>query len=92
MKHLRLHHLLIYGGVIAGVAAALLLDTEPRLLGWVFGIGAGLAGGAFLAAIFTGESLVGGRSRGTSRRHGARRGWLDDPSEEPRDRPTHGAR
>ncbi len=92
MKHLRLHHLFVYGGVIAGAAAALLLDTEPRLLGWAFGIGVGLAGGAFLAAIFTGESLIGGRSRGAGRRGGARRGWLDEPSAGPRDRPANGAR
>lgn len=90
MKHLRLHHLFVYGGAIAGAAAALLLDTEPRLLGWAFGIGAGLAGGAFLAAIFTGEPLAGGGRRGR-RGRATRPAWFDAPSETPRDRPSNGA-
>ena len=86
MKRPRLHHLLVTGGVFAGIAVGIVLDTEPRVLGWAFGIGAGLAGGAFAAALLTGEALVGGPGRGRRGRGAAPPAWLDD-----RDQPSNGA-
>lgn len=64
----RLHHLFVFGGLTLGLAAGIfLVDTSPAFFGWLFGGGAGLAGGAFAAAIVTGEELAGG-SRQSARR------------------------
>ncbi|MFA7248575.1 MAG: hypothetical protein WC273_02995 [Dehalococcoidia bacterium] len=57
---LRLHHVMVIGGLVAGIVAARFMDTDPPLLGWLFAVGAGLAGGAFLAAIVSGDALAGG--------------------------------
>ena len=55
---------LLLGGLAAGaLIGGVLSGTEPALLGWLFGAGAGLMGGAFIAALATNEALVG---RGSS--------------------------
>lgn len=59
----------VYAPIIGGLALGLLIggvlfDTSPAIAGWIFGAGAGLMGGAFIAAVATNESLVGGRRSG----------------------------
>ena len=55
---------LVLGGLVAGaLIGGVVSGTEPALLGWLFGAGAGLMGGAFIAALATNEALVG---RGSS--------------------------
>ena len=71
----------IFIGPILGVLAALtVIDTNPAVLGWLFGIGIGLMGGAFVAALISGDALIAGPSAG--RTGGARGGqaaapWLE---------------
>ncbi|MDA0815527.1 MAG: hypothetical protein O2924_03020 [Chloroflexi bacterium] len=60
-RYLQPVFLLVPAGLIAGLAAsATLIETEPAFLGWVLGSGLGLMGGAFFAAIASGEQLVSG--------------------------------
>lgn len=75
---LRLHHLLVLLGVAIGVIAATLIETEPRYLGWLFAIGSGLAGGAFLAAIFSGDALASGPAPRAGRGTRGRPAWFDE--------------
>ena len=50
----------IVGGLAAGaLIGGVLLKPEPALIGWLFGAGAGLMGGAFLVALATNEPLAG---------------------------------
>ena len=80
---MRLHYLLVVLGLAIGALLGAQIDTQPPFLGWLFGIGGGLAGGAFLAALFTGEALAGG-ARGSSRRGApGRPAWFDEPDEAP---------
>ncbi|MEX1022388.1 MAG: hypothetical protein WD058_04490 [Dehalococcoidia bacterium] len=76
------------GLLIGVIAAATIIDTDPPALGWFLGVGLGLMGGAFLAAIASGDALVSGpRSeggRGARGGRGRRRSaapWLDQPDE-----------
>lgn len=66
-------------GLLVGVlAAATVIDTDPAALGWLLGVGLGLMGGAFVAAIASGDSLVGGPSPERSRRgRTSAAPWLD---------------
>ena len=78
---MKLHYLLVVLGLAIGLVLGMQIQTQPPFLGWLFGIGGGLAGGAFLAAIFTGEALAGG-ARGSSRRGApGRPAWFDEPDE-----------
>lgn len=55
----------ILGGLAAGaLIGGVLLKPEPAIVGWLFGAGAGLMGGAFIVAIATNEALVGRGSAG----------------------------
>ena len=55
----------ILGGLVAGaLIGGVLMSPEPAILGWLFGAGAGLMGGAFIVAIATNEALVGRGSAG----------------------------
>jgi hypothetical protein len=55
---------LVGGCALVGfVVAVFVIDYEPRLLMGVYGAGAGLMVGAFIAAIASNEPLVGGGSR-----------------------------
>ena len=50
----------IVGGLVAGaLIGGVLMSPEPAIVGWLFGAGAGLMGGAFIVAIATNEALVG---------------------------------
>ena len=61
--------LCVSGGLIAGVYAGVyLLNFQPAVVGWLFGAGAGISGGAFVAAMATNTALVG--SGGAPRRRG----------------------
>jgi hypothetical protein len=47
-------------GLIAGVfVGAIVMDFEPAIIGWIFGAGAGLSVGAFVAALATNTPLAG---------------------------------
>lgn len=62
-----LHHLFVFGGLALGLTAGIfLIESEPAFLGWLFGSGAGLAGGAFAAALTSGEQIAGGSGKPTS--------------------------
>lgn len=53
-------YLPILFGLIAGtVIGGFLADTDPTFIGWIFGAGTGLMGGAFVAALTTNEPLIG---------------------------------
>jgi hypothetical protein len=53
-------------GLIAGLfIGTVVMDFEPALVGWIFGAGAGLSVGAFVAALATNTPLAG---RGTTTR------------------------
>ena len=80
---LRLHHLLVLLGLLAGGYVATIIDTEPRYLGWLFAIGGGLAGGAFLAAILSGDALASGPAPRSGRGTRGRPAWFDEDDEPP---------
>jgi hypothetical protein len=64
MGYLSPHHLIVYGGTALGtLAGVFIFDVEPAVMGWLFGAGAGMAGGAFVAAVSTGDTLASGPSR-----------------------------
>ena len=75
---LRLHHLIVVLGVAIGAVAATFIETDPRYLGWLFALGAGLAGGAFFAAIAGGDPLA-GRPASGGRSAPTRPAWFDEP-------------
>lgn len=53
-------YLLVGGGLLAGLfVGVFVVDAEPAIIGWLFGAGAGITLGAFLAAITSNEPLVG---------------------------------
>ena len=55
----------ILGGLVAGaLIGGLVMSPEPAIIGWLFGAGAGLMGGAFIVAIATNEPLAGRGSAG----------------------------
>jgi len=65
MRHyLRAHYLLVFGGVALGLAIGIfVIDYDPAFVGWIVGAGIGLSAGAYVAAISSGEPLVGGSGR-----------------------------
>ncbi|RLT35974.1 MAG: hypothetical protein DWI58_19165 [Chloroflexi bacterium] len=103
---LRKHHLFVITGLVCGVIAATYVETEPRYIGWLFAVGGGLGGGAFLAAITSGDALAGSgsasgasdRGRRTRRGNPVRPAWFDEPDsptpdtsdDEPPTRPRNG--
>jgi hypothetical protein len=65
-RYFRPHYLLVLGGMLIGLAIGIfVVNTEPAILAWIVCGGLGLSGGAYLAAITSGEPLVGG-GRGAS--------------------------
>lgn len=53
-------YLPVFGGLAAGTwIGGVVLDVDPALFGWIFGAGAGLMGGAFVAAIVGNVPLAG---------------------------------
>jgi hypothetical protein len=62
------HVLLVGGGGVIGLFAGIVaLDTEPAIFGWLFGAGAGITGGAFIAAVTSGQQIVSGPAAPGSR-------------------------
>ena len=58
---LRPHHVLVFGGFALGLLAGVFaFHTDPPFFGWLFGAGAGITGGAFFAAIASGQQLISG--------------------------------
>lgn len=81
------HHVIIGVSVVAGILfGVFVFKTEPAVLGWVFGLGMGLLGGAFLAAVTSGEAVAGG-GEGPRSRRGRRNAapWLEEHSDGPGD-------
>ena len=80
-RYLQPAFLPILAGLVIGVVAGFtVISTDPAFVGWLFGTGLGLMGGAFLAAIASGDSLVSGPS---SRRRGSSAApWLDRQDED----------
>jgi hypothetical protein len=67
------HHLIVGLGAVLGVlVGGLVWQTEPAVLGGVFGLGLGLLGGAFIAAATSGTALASGGGKRTRRE----REWL----------------
>ena len=67
------HHLIVGLGAVLGIiVGGFVWQTEPALLGWVFGLGLGLLGGAFIAAVTSGTALASGGAKRTRRE----REWL----------------
>jgi len=67
-RYVRPHYLLVVGGTAIGLAIGIfMIDVQPAVIGWIVGGGLGLSGGAYLAAITSGEPLIGGgRGRGSN--------------------------
>lgn len=60
-RFLRTHYLIVFGGLVLGLAVGIwVIDFEPAFVGWIIGGGVGLSGGAYVAAISSGEPLAGG--------------------------------
>jgi hypothetical protein len=60
-RYLAPHTFVIVAGLILGVLfGAVVFDTHPPLFGWLFGAGVGLMGGAFVAALASGQQLISG--------------------------------
>lgn len=79
------HHLIVGASVALGVSfGVFVFRTDPAVLGWVFGLGMGLLGGAFLAAVTSGVAIAGG-GEGPRSRRGRRSAapWLEDDSDGP---------
>ena len=54
-----------FGGLLLGLLiGGVLFETSPAISGWIFGAGAGLMGGAFIAALANNEPIVGGSGGG----------------------------
>lgn len=63
-RYLRPHYLLVIGGLAFGLAIGIfVIDSDPAPVGWIIGGGLGLSGGAYVAAITSGEPLAGGGGR-----------------------------
>jgi len=74
-------YILVIGGFLAGLAIGVfVLNYEPAYLGWLFGGGAGLSVGAFIAAIATNTPLVGSPNQRTHR--GVIRPTYDDEDDD----------
>lgn len=59
-RELTVPYLLVGGGLLGGIlVGVLIVEMRPAFLGWLFGAGAGLMLGAFIAAIVSNEPLVG---------------------------------
>jgi hypothetical protein len=59
-RYLRLHYLFVIGGIVLGLTIGIfVIDFEPAFVAWILGGGIGLSGGAYLAAITSGEPLAG---------------------------------
>ena len=55
------HYLLVFGGLALGLAVGIfIIDFEPAIVGWIVGGGVGLSGGAYIAALSSGDPLAGG--------------------------------
>ncbi len=82
---LRLHHVLVVLGLGLGLLGATFFDTEPRYIGWCFAVGAGLTGGAFVAALISGDALASGPAARNTRsgRGPTRPAWFDEPDRTP---------
>ena len=60
-RYLRPHYLLVFGGLILGLAIGIfVIDSDPAFIGWIIGGGIGLSAGGYIAAISSGEPLAGG--------------------------------
>ena len=66
-RYLRPHYLLVFAGTAIGLAIGIfVIDVEPAIIGWLVGGGLGLSGGAYIAAVTSGEPLVGSGGRHSS--------------------------
>jgi hypothetical protein len=55
------HTFIIAVGLVLGVLfGATVLHTQTPLFGWIFGAGLGLMGGAFVAALASGQQIISG--------------------------------
>ncbi len=60
-RHLRLHYLFVLVGLAIGLTAGVFwVEFEPAFVAWIVCSGLGITGGAYLAAITSGEALAGG--------------------------------
>ena len=60
-RYLAPHTFVIVVGLILGVlVGAVVFDTHPPFFGWLFGVGMGLMGGAFIAALASGQQIISG--------------------------------
>jgi hypothetical protein len=65
MKSATRVYLPVVGGLLLGLLiGGVVFETSPAILGWIFGAGSGLMGGAFIAALVTNEPIVSGRGGG----------------------------
>lgn len=70
---MKTYHLIVGLGAITGIfIGSVMWHTDPAFLGWVFGLGMGLLGGAFVAAIASGTAVAGTGVKRTRRE----REWL----------------
>ena len=68
------------GLIIGLLIAATVVNTQPAILGWVLCIGLGLMGGSFVAAVASGDAIVGGPA--PKRGSVSEAPWLNPPVED----------
>lgn len=79
-RELASSYIFVFGGLAVGLLLGVfVIEYEPAVVAWLFGAGAGLAFGAFIAALTSGIPLVG--NPGTGDRYAP----LDDAGEDWRD-------
>ena len=75
-------YLLVFGGLALGLFVGIfVVDVQPAVLGWLFGAGIGISGGAFIAAITLNEPLAGTRTARREPLFGDDGEYLDDDDE-----------
>ena len=81
-------YLLVFGGLAIGIyVGVFVIEYQPQVVAWLFGAGAGLSVGAFIAAITSGIPLVGNPGTGTPyRRFDDAEGLDVEDWRDPRDR------
>ncbi len=78
MRYLQPPRVFVVVGLTTGLLIGVfVIEMRPAVLGWFFGAGLGLMGGAFVAAITSGEAVI----SGPSRRHDPLDDYLRAPSE-----------
>ncbi len=63
MRYLRPPRVFVIVGLVTGLLIGVfVIEVRPAVVGWFFGAGLGLMGGAFVAAVTSGQAVISGPS------------------------------